>query len=981
MKDYSRTTGRPLVLPQDTPGGDSVQSPDYTVNSTKDDGGLVLTNIEVVVVFWGSFWSKTSPPPSPNSDTYYKAFVGVVTGPYMTRLRQYRGVQPGTMLGKFINDTAPDPVDKYSDQNVSDMLVKLFQSNSNVPAPVDGHSRFYAVITPPGINNALTYAPPPQGPLAGQHQTFTYPPNGITSFYAWVDTDGTLEGSNGAIKVFSHELVEAATDPNVSTQIGEGGIFVEGTQANGKPVNDDEIGDTCNSRVAIVQMNGVQCSVQCYWSAADKACVLPLGTLSFLVNKNSFGLGEVKEAIKKTGGAFGGAFWVALDDFSINTFNSFGVQVPVPTGPFANVQGVSIKLSAATTANPNPVYEDPNNPTLIQRIRFSYDVIFASPLTTPFPASGTAQYSLTTTFSTNGVTVPGPGSSDTINFELVTGGDPYFSNIDPFERNAVFWLSRDLRVFSLTRGQSALPGNAAAPTFDNVMSPYDYVQALLGYLNTTTTFTAPGPLGSPDPLDSLPQQTGAETGESSVTPFDPSGQPNFNFAIARVRLTSDTQGSASAATDVRVFFRLWIAASFDTDFEPNTTYLSTPAFPALPTAPLASSANLPLDPTGASIRTTPFFATKNGSGDYDHNVSNNNIRTLQIPVVAGQDTVWGYYGAFLDVYNANNQTTYPGTHHCLVAQIAFDGSPIPFDPNIATSPGNSDKLAQRNLQVISSGNPGPKPTHRIPQTFDTRPSPGPTFGTGGVMLNFPDELMVDWGQVPKGTRAHIFWPDVLASDIVALSARLYGPGRLTAEDANTIAFDAVPGGATYIPIPTVPATATTTIHTFAGLFTVDLPLGVQRGQEFNILVRRLTTQFVPDIPVPTTVAAAAAGPKSALAADVSSKWRAATGTFQVKIPVTTERMMLGPEINTLAIMKARLQAMAKEYRWMRVIERYVDYISARVDGAGGNAAGVLPSLNGSPPKHRCDDDDGDGDDDKQHGCLEIVIRPRKCIIL
>ena len=443
MKDHSRTTGRPLALSQNTNGGDSVQPPDYTVTST-DEGGSVLTNIEVAVVFWGSYWSSTSSPPSPDSDTYYKAFVGVVTGPYMTRLRQYNGVGPGTMLGKFINDAAPDPVDQYTDTDVSNMLVKLFQNNPNVPPPVAGHSRFYAVITPPGINNAITK-------FVGQHQAFTY--NGITSFYAWVENEGMLEGSPGVVKVFSHELVEAATDPNLS-----GGILVQGKQPDGTIIKDDEIGDTCNSKVAIVQMNGVKCNVQCYWSAADKACVLPLGTLSFLVNKNSFGLDEVKEAIKTSGGVFGGAFWVALDDFSITTFNSFGVQVPVPTGPFTSVKGVSIQLSAATAANPNPVYEDPNNLTLIQRIRFSYDVVFATPPTPPFPASGTAQHSLTTIFSANGETVPGPVSTDTTNFELVAGTDPYFSNIDPINRNAVFWLSRDLRVFPLTRGQSAARG-------------------------------------------------------------------------------------------------------------------------------------------------------------------------------------------------------------------------------------------------------------------------------------------------------------------------------------------------------------------------------------------------------------------------------------------------------------------------------------------------------------------------------------------
>src|ERR1700730_9898533 len=76
-------------------------SPDYTVTSTTDGGGLVLTNVEVVIIFWGSYWSSTSPAPSPSWQQYYQAFTGIVTGPYMTDLKQYRGVGPGTMLGSF----------------------------------------------------------------------------------------------------------------------------------------------------------------------------------------------------------------------------------------------------------------------------------------------------------------------------------------------------------------------------------------------------------------------------------------------------------------------------------------------------------------------------------------------------------------------------------------------------------------------------------------------------------------------------------------------------------------------------------------------------------------------------------------------------------------------------------------------------------------------------------------------------------------
>ena len=78
-------------------------------------------------------------------------------------------------------------------------------------------------------------------------------------------------------------------------------------------------------------------------------------------------------------------------------------------------------------------------------------------------------------------------------------------------------------------------------------------------------------------------------------------------------------------------------------FQPNTTYISTPAYPGLPANPLPSSASLPPDPTGQSIRTTPFFATgKTGASDYDPSVSNNNIRTIQIPMVPGRATACGY---------------------------------------------------------------------------------------------------------------------------------------------------------------------------------------------------------------------------------------------------------------------------------------------------------------------------------------------------
>ena len=128
--------------------------------------------------------------------------------------------------------------------------------------------------------------------------------------------------------------------------------------------------------------------------------------------------------------------------------------------------------------------------------------------------------------------------------------------------------------------------------------------------------------------------------------------------------------------------------------------------------------------------------------------------------------MWAYFGCFLNVYDGSNvidgkpvQAWLNGTHHCLVAQIAYDGAPI-FN---GATPEGSDKLAQRNLQVTHSDNPGPAAAHRIPQTFDIRPSAmDPLEGV--------DELMIDWGAVPPGSTASIFWPQADAADVVKLAS-------------------------------------------------------------------------------------------------------------------------------------------------------------------------------------------------------------------
>jgi hypothetical protein len=154
----------------------------------------------------------------------------------------------------------------------------------------------------------------------------------------------------------------------------------------------------------------------------------------------------------------------------------------------------------------------------------------------------------------------------------------------------------------------------------------------------------------------------------------------------------------------------------DTDFQPATTYKSQQGTSGAdlnhPVFPLPSGGGL-TDPAGQTLQTIPYFATDiNGTHDYDGNVANANIRTVQIP--AGKDQEFAYYGCFLDIYDAaGNAKNLAGTHHCIVAEIACSEAPIPgaTGTGAAPTPMNWDQLAQRNLQITLRRIPSPaRPT-------------------------------------------------------------------------------------------------------------------------------------------------------------------------------------------------------------------------------------------------------------------------------
>jgi len=681
----------------------------------------------------------------------------------------------------------------------------------------------------------------------------------------------------------------------------------------------------------------------------------------FQVNKGSFGLDEVTINADFSNPT---PLWLVVEGFTFNAVKAAVLAAGAPTVT-SSLPGITVTVG---TAQPE-IASAPDTP---QRVYFPCSIAFAVKAIKTiaqggiFPPPGTPPTPTLAGLLAQSITIAGqilPPAETTLTLE--PGADPYFAN---FATNGEFWLSQDLRVFTVTPGIPALkapidgiPLNASDNTNWDTGAACSYIQALLSHLNAK--YSVPT---SVDPFTLFPDQTNALSGDSSVTPTQadpahPTGTPfaNYNFAVARIRLSGTPNTSSSA--NVRVLFRLFASQTGDTDFQP-LTYPSTSDTQGQPLAPLL----------GVGDVTIPFFATGNyeANADFAANTdyAGTSINNQPVPIGASGQA-WAYYGCYLNIYPTGNtiggnavQTLLPSTHSCVVAQLVYDDAPYPSGPGVVLGPEYSDNFAQRNLQITYSDNPGPAPTHRVPQTFDTRPGPAPTSGQLG---DYPDEFMIDWGSTPTGSEASIYWPAIDSAEVLSLAKQLYSTHQLSAADANTIRC-AVPQGFTFVPIPAG------TGPNFAGLFTVDLAAGVTAGEAFTITVRRISTHppvavrrpQPPQIEAPprkTTARKRAAAPPAdnvpqATRSETMQAWRYIVGSFAVRIPVTTADVMLPSEENTLAIMKWRLSQMAPSNRWIPVLSRFIGLIEGRISGLGGDPGSVQPSPWGAygPPR------DGDG---------------------
>jgi hypothetical protein len=647
-----------------------------------------------------------------------------------------------------------------------------------------------------------------------------------------------------------------------------------------------------------------------------------VGTQDLVVRleMTNFTVGEVTAQQGLTGaGNFANALFVEVEGFSQNAIGSTVPNVPDPISGLAYV--------STGPGSPTDLTLPADQP---QRFTFPFQAQFSD---TKMFTSTDQTLVVSATFA------PPAGNSVSNNAQLVLQQTPnpymFHGGSGP---GAEWYLSVDIKVFQLKAGEKLFGLTAGQGT-----SPQDGATT---WIQTTIDNLNKDPAGLGPVFDGLPSEE--DTAALNLLQTDNSGNNIYNFALARVRY-QDSQ----VANNVRLFFRVFATQQVAPTYDPTTSYFSYKS---------GSTVVPVLGVQGDEIVTIPFFAAPrvDVSQPLSSQPDPKNIWPINPdPLGAVVDT---YYGCWLDI-NQPNDLRFPdrmvgntpadyqygpygsfnnlvsilqlvrSQHQCLVCEVSFDPDPI----TAGDDPSNTDKLAQRNLAFVSSANPGVDHSSRlIPQTFEMKPTP--------AILKLdqkPDELVIDWGNVPHGSTAQIYLPGTTSAAILAWAEKLYTTHNLRTFDSHTIEVNT--GGTTYIPIP-----KGTNIN-FAGLLSTQLPLGVKKGDNYEVLVRQITSD---DYTQPITQITKRGSKKSQAIAEAPPSqyaWRRTSGIFKLTIPVDTKTELLETEERYYAILQFIAKSIPLASRWYPIFERYLTQVAGRVEGFGGNAGTILPSGTGNLP--------------------------------
>lgn len=227
-----------------------------------DQGGPVIERAKIVLSFRGSGWLSGSI----TSSDVRRAFDAVLASPYMSHLVQYRGIRRAEIVfaiedPRDLGSLGPDPR-KFVAGNVWLLHDEDIRNVSRVALrarpPENNETVFYlAVVSQDPIPLVIE-----QINASGYHDTFVE--DGRTVFHGVLlhQSASTVEQTWHYLPgVFTHELVEACTDPDVRSG------FILNT-----------VGELCDmNEVRTAQLPGFEHKVDLsvYWSELERGVVAP----------------------------------------------------------------------------------------------------------------------------------------------------------------------------------------------------------------------------------------------------------------------------------------------------------------------------------------------------------------------------------------------------------------------------------------------------------------------------------------------------------------------------------------------------------------------------------------------------------------------------------------------------------------------------------------------------------------------------------
>jgi hypothetical protein len=649
---------------------------------------------------------------------------------------------------------------------------------------------------------------------------------------------------------------------------------------------------------------------------------------------------------------FEGAVLVTVDGLKPSQFPAGGIDDLLASPTRVADWAPSFPAPASgVVIEPRTVSSDaPSLPDRIQRFTFTYRVRFDNESAFTAIAGDSQNFPVTATLGATGVAAP---LTDTAVIQLLTVANPFMLDLD--HPDAKTWLSSDVRVFRVREGQTYL--GHTLPMGASKEQAYAYIRSVLNDVTVTQ-------------FDNLPVAQPSST--LSSMPMTSTGQRVYNFALARVRV----DGAGATANGVRVFFRI-----FTTQTTAALTYVDPAGGNPQQGYKRTSGANPIAIPgtnaAGDEWLSFPFFA-QTRSADPQLQSDPENVQAISPSV--GQE----FFGALIDnnlpdpylpltpggAGNVGLTTHLMGEHQCLVAEIQYAGAPIPN----GARPSTSDKLAQRNLAVSVVANPGLDASRMALHTFEIEATPRPITDELG-----PDELLLEWTRdVPDGTYTSIYIPTWNAHEVIELADRLYPHHDLRAEDDHTVTLPA--RGTRYVPIPR-------SMSRQCGVLIADLPLGIRKGQRFDLAVRQITNRgHVVKAPpsVATHISKAEAkkilagldkrkdkaathrttfdlGDNRTLFTDVSAfdlagdgavivqapdpkqveearrksiVWRETVGGFQLGVPVSVKGDMVEHHARLLSVLRWRAEFVRRDSRWYTPFRYYVELIAKKVAALG-----------------------------------------------